>query len=1037
MTLRGRLAVALAAVAAAALPGAARAWKPYTHNYTGQQVMAAIDFARSTVSVDGVEWPLDTRVANAIHDCPGCFYAGTVGPDGFPDLTYGQAVVHPKETGQWLRLILDSAWAAQADGRYSAWEKQKILAFAYGFLVHASGDVWGHTLVNEFAHGVFPSVTLMPSCPDIVPIAVRHILAEGQVGDATPGFDGNPGYYGLGPDGHYTDRRTPGYAYDQPPNLWLYETLVAESAPTPIPATRADYMGARGPLVGGFLTLKANLNDFIAGWGWPDPLEIAMNAYDDTLAALEEVQSNCDFGANDSGFLDIAADIAHDTFWCPIKLAELGIAAAIDSLQAFKDLVVETGKSLAKAVLRSYIRAWIEDIDRALLHWGEFGLATTSGLFDAQTRRNVQLDQCNHLPEGTSQHRTCVTGVGILSVVMDRIDPFVYGYALSALGLPDIAADALQHLKDIVEAIVSELQDLLAAAGLYDTALYAALDTVRTVMRDLVRDAIAEVLGIDIEVLEDFLHRPYKFLCKSSVSMQLTRLVGTVNLELFAYGEASRLDRYMGFTLADHEPPEDPGDPAICGRLKDSAVYSPAAFAPVRDTVAMGKLLLLSGGTLDDLLGGMLGRSIGTYVPRNDDPHTPNIMVTALRTDPVAPPSPRTWLALIDGDHAWRRDGSPVFTSRAAASACDADQVVGGHGNFPLWGSCVLRRTHRALFRDWENPWTLLAGATASWQGYGPALGTAATFEPEHGDPVQSDPLNDPQAPVSTLAVSGRTYVGNGGQLYVGLTHAFTLTARDGPAGQAFADQDLQLRRCIAPGGGACNWTPSFQGDTFTLAAPDGLYGIGYQSADDCHGFDGRPGQPEAARTLAVCRDTTPPLTSCLQPPFGLSFTPDQQTRVAVSFDDGFCGSGLKAASATIDGRLGERGPVPISLDGLVDMYWYLPGTRTVAVTASDHLDNGATTPCTFELHGTTGSLMPSLQRACQEGSVDQHGICKSLMKKLEAAQAAHERGQHATEHNVLGAFTHELRAQGGKAVDPLRAEWLIAFAQDIIARGL
>lgn len=1034
MTLRGRLAAACLAAAAVSLPAVARAWKPYTHNYTGQQVMASIDFAQSTVSVDGVAWPLDSRVADAIHDCPGCFYAGTVGPDGFPDLTYGQAVIHPYETGKWLRLILDSAWAAQSDPRYGAWDRQRILAFAYGFLVHASGDVWGHTLVNEFAHGVFPSIKLMPSCPDIVPIAVRHILAEGQVGDATPGFDGNPDFYGR-VNGHYTDRRTPGFAYEQPPNLWLYETLVAEAAPTPVPATRADYIGARGPLVGGFLTLKANLNDFIAGWGWPDPLEIAMNAYDDTLAALDQVRSNCDFGAGRGG-LDWLEDVAHDTFWCPIKLLELGITAVIDSLQAFVDLVWETTVALAKAVLRSYIRAWIEDIDRALLHWGEFGLASTSGLFDAQTRRDMQVAECDHLPEGTSQHRNCVTGIGTLSVVLDRIDPFVYDYALSALGLPDILADALQHLKEIVEAVFDELQDLLAAAGLYDTALYQALDTVRTVMRDLVRDAIAAALGLDIEVLEDFLHKPYKFVCKPSVTMQLTRLIGTVTLELFAYGEASRLDRYMGFTLANHEPPENPGDPEVCGRLKDSAVYDPAAFAPVRDTVTMGKLLLLSGGALDDLLGGMLGRTISTYVPRGDDPHVPNIMVTALRTDAAAPPSPRTWLALIDGDHAWRKDGSPVFTSRPSG-ACDADQMVGGHGNFPPWASCVLRRAHRGLFRDWENPWTLLAGATASWQGYGPALGTAANFEPDHADPVKSDPLNDPQAPVSNLAVSGNTYVDGGGQLYVGLPHAFTLTAHDGPVGQAFADQDLHLRRCIAPGGGACAWAASFQGDTFGLAAPDGLYGIGYQSADDCHGFDGQPGAPEAARTLSVCRDTTPPATSCLQPPFGLSFTPDQQSHVAVSFDDGFCGSGLEAASATIDGRLGEGGPVPIALDGLIDMYWYLPGTRTVAVTASDHLDNGATTPCTFELHGTTESLMPSLQRACAEASVDKAGICNALMKKLEAAQAAHERGQHHTEHNILGAFTHQMRAQGGKAVDRLRAEWFIAFAEDIIARGL
>jgi hypothetical protein len=93
------------------------------------------------VTVDGKQYPVDGRVVAALRDWPSYYNAGVVGPDGFPDLTMGQSIIHPERTGAWLRYILDRAWAAQSDGSYSANEKAQILAFAYGFLTHAAGDM--------------------------------------------------------------------------------------------------------------------------------------------------------------------------------------------------------------------------------------------------------------------------------------------------------------------------------------------------------------------------------------------------------------------------------------------------------------------------------------------------------------------------------------------------------------------------------------------------------------------------------------------------------------------------------------------------------------------------------------------------------------------------------------------------------------------------------------------------------------------------------------------------------------------------------
>ena len=164
------------------------------------------------------------------------FYdAGVIGPDGYPDLIMGQAVIHPENTGKWLRHVVDKAWAAQSDARYSEDQKLEILAFSYGFLTHAAGDMWAHTLVNDFAQGVFPEVGDILTDPAAAAIALRHIIIEGYIGDATPGFDGNPnrtlvpGEVNEDGDAEVSDDSTPGIPYGIPPDLFLWETFIGRA----------------------------------------------------------------------------------------------------------------------------------------------------------------------------------------------------------------------------------------------------------------------------------------------------------------------------------------------------------------------------------------------------------------------------------------------------------------------------------------------------------------------------------------------------------------------------------------------------------------------------------------------------------------------------------------------------------------------------------------------------------------------------------------------------------------------------------------
>jgi hypothetical protein len=341
----------------------------------------------------------------------------------------------------------------------------------------------------------------------------------------------------------------------------------------------------------------------------------------------------------------------------------------------------------------------------------------------------------------------------------------------------------------------------------------------------------------------------------------------------------------------------------------------------------------------------------------------------------------------------------------------------GGNGTMPIWESCVLRPAFRALYRDWEN-------------------GTEQF--PELFDVVSADPANDPAAPTSFLARSGG-FFDNGVRKFIGGDNSFTLTAHDGPPTLGFADNELQLQyRLYTDPLNRGAWSDVAQGGTFSISGPDGQYFVDVRSGDPCHTVDDTDALPaEAPQTFVYFLDTTPPVVTCDAPPFGMSFDTDDFSNVDYEVDDGVNGSGVASFSSTINGFRVLPGIVPIADGALLDMYLYYPSTRTVLVTAADNIGNTGTSPCTFEIHATTDSLLSNLTRARAEGKITgPAGTYNSLRAKLLNADKHHDKNAHATEHNILNAFVHELLAQRGRHVDAASANRFIAFAQDLIATG-
>jgi len=626
------------------------------------------------------------------------------------------------------------------------------------------------------------------------------------------------------------------------------------------------------------------------------------------------------------------------------------------------------------------------------------------GLFDPQTRRNEQNEACGQVGSGENDpaRANCEDGLGLFGTLLERLGPnFTTSepHLLSMLGAPDFVGGAIE--------LIDEISDFIDDLIDFPNPLETVIAELKDYLKDKINEAIEDVFGFNPETFSELLKNPASYLDPVHPPLNLPAPLDVLDQVggLFGPGQHERLDTIIGFDnpglTAQHH---DLGS----RRLLDQAELLVNEFAPLENTVVTAKLLLLDGPELNRALGDILGRTIGTYGPGQ------NLMVDALDSDPGDGLTPPPWLFSIDSDHAWRFDGAPRFPSRDVA-------LNGGRGTFPLFESCVLRPTFRALFDDWEND-----------------SNPEGTDFPDLGDEVAADPTNDPSPPTPSVAQSGgASFVRpSDGRHFVGGNNVFTLGAVDTPAGKGFPAAQLDVRYRVytdplAPG----PWLDAGLGQTFTIAGGDGRHFVDVQASDPCHTF---AGAPSPVTTIEVWLDTTPPVVTGATPPFGLTFDTDDLTTVDFSIDDGVDGSGVASQSATIDGWDGNPATpntTRATFDGdVLDLFLFYPGTRTVAVTAADNIGNGGTTPLTFRLQATAESLLSNLERARAEGKIGT--VYNSLRVKLVNADKKHDDGRHDVEANMLGAFVNELEAQRGKKVDERIANRFIAFARDLVAAG-
>lgn len=598
---RGLVVLAVvASVLATATP--ASAFKPYTHVATGKAVLDDV-LDDGAVTIAGRSYPIPEHVRKALTDYPTYFNAGVIGPDGFPDLTFGQSVIHSSETGAWIRHLLDRS-AIVTDGGHVPEARYQNLAWTYGFMFHTIGDLWAHTFVNEVSEGVFPGVgEIVDDLGQLelekVSIALRHTIIEGYIGDATPGYDGDPAPSRLD-NGDISSIATPGIDFDAPVNF-IYHSLVNPRRPLPVGTcgdhidddgdgavddgcwgqanyTVGDPEPSRGPGIDFFLDLQSDL-------------EMARAEY-----TADEAHTDCTLFDPDCSEFDktVWASTVRGLRSSTITLRGCDPDALIGCLASGTDVADDL---ILNDMFIAYLDAWIEDIETGLKHWPELGLQITRALFDADTKRDIQNHLCRN--EGSEEgelRRECEDKLGAVDYVTEETSQFQTDYLYSMLGAPDFVGSFAESLSDFS----GWLDD---AIGTTFNPLSLAQHQINEFAKEMIFGMIEERYGVDIEEIKEVLGKPTKILVEGGIDLDKP----DVYLPLFDDGTHERVDEILGL-VGDHHESEAEGY-----RLGDDVEFDPATMPLFQNTVTLAKLALLDGPTLDQVLSDLTGGDVNYY----------------------------------------------------------------------------------------------------------------------------------------------------------------------------------------------------------------------------------------------------------------------------------------------------------------------------------------------------------------------------------------------------------------------------------------
>lgn len=162
------------------------AWKLSTHNYSANLILEELQRNNGKLEVYPFgKYKIPEEFYKALKKYPDSFRAGALGPDVYPEMITGQSNIHPMvngvTSGQWFDLLVE-----EYQKMPSSSNKEKALAFILGYAVHYSGDLFGHTYVNEWTGGAFPDLVDAATSETKTKNIERHIILESYIDSKVP-----------------------------------------------------------------------------------------------------------------------------------------------------------------------------------------------------------------------------------------------------------------------------------------------------------------------------------------------------------------------------------------------------------------------------------------------------------------------------------------------------------------------------------------------------------------------------------------------------------------------------------------------------------------------------------------------------------------------------------------------------------------------------------------------------------------------------------------------------------------------------------
>ncbi len=407
---------------------------------------------------------VDEETVRALRFFPDLFRLGNIGPDLFPDLVTGQSLIHPGEgpiAGDWAAFLASDVdrLALQFWQQPQSIDESPLLrAFYAGWLCHMAGDLFGHSWVNDYAGGVWPTITDGMSSEESKNI-IRHLVVEAYVS-------------GRIPDAYKRGSRVDVTAHREWIRDYLWKNVTGNAGRIDRGDSENDRFGMH-PMISGYKTgapyhlsalfqIRNKLRSVTRNINWtalkagivaklcfgipPDPGELTLLYHrywlDDVDAALKElVSSQLDTASR------MAAGASFDAFFDEIEawfmdygLSALGLPDAVGRGLRLSSSMQE---SITKAILPEALREIWSDIKRYfldLIFEEAFGITLTE-LENALRDPATQLRNPALFPAGTREKIDREMGRFGENVAMmtSGFVPFVNSLAMMKLQLVDPA----------------------------------------------------------------------------------------------------------------------------------------------------------------------------------------------------------------------------------------------------------------------------------------------------------------------------------------------------------------------------------------------------------------------------------------------------------------------------------------------------------------------------------------------------------------------------------------------------------------------